>query len=83
MDRMRELGAYGGLYEWRRSRKPFLGADGMKANEKSCVEEGEHGVTMIVGKGDFPATSVIERSSGAGVSIWSGHCGRRCKRGGT
>ena len=34
----------------------------MKANEKSCVEEGEHGVTMIVGKGDFPATSVIERS---------------------
>jgi len=34
----------------------------MKANEKLCVEEGEHGVTMIVGKGDFPATSVIERS---------------------
>ena len=34
----------------------------MKANEKLCVEEGEHGVTMIVGKGDFPATSMIERS---------------------
>jgi len=34
----------------------------MKANEKLCEEEGEHGVTMIVGKGDFPATSMIERS---------------------
>jgi len=80
MERTRKLGAYGDL---KRSRKLCLGGDGMKASEKSCVEEGDDGVTIIVGKGDFPATSVIERSKGAGISIWSVHRGKRCKRGGT
>jgi len=58
-----------------------LGGDGMYAKQKLCVGVGEHGVTMIVGKGDFPATSVMERSNGAGMSIWSFHCGKRCTRG--
>jgi len=80
---MLQVGAYGGLYDERRSRKLGLGGQGMKANEKSCVEEGEHGVTMMVGRGDFPATSERERSEGAGTSIWSAHWGRRCRRGGT
>ena len=40
---------------------------GRKANEKSCVDDGEHGVTMIAGKGDFPATSVRERSVRKGL----------------
>jgi hypothetical protein len=36
----------------------------MKASEKSCGEEGVHGVTMMVGRGDLFATSVRERSVG-------------------
>jgi len=73
VERTRKLGAFGGLYDSRRFRKLFLGGDGMKANEKSCVEEGELGVTMMVGNGDFPATSVIEISKGAGTNVWSAH----------
>jgi len=80
MVRMRQLEAYGLLYVLRRSRMPGFGIDGMKASAKSCAEEGEEGVTMMVGRGDFPATSVIERSKGAGRSNWL-HCGNRCKRG--
>jgi len=69
IERTRRLGAYGDLYDCRRSRKLGLGGDGMKASEKFCVEEGEQGVTTMVGSGDFPATSVRERSEGAGTRM--------------
>lgn len=57
-----------GAYEndCRRSRRLGLGGDGMKAREKSCAEEGVHGVTMMVGSGDLPATSDRERSAVSG-----------------
>jgi len=38
-----------------------------KAMEKSCEEQGEEGVTMIAGRGDFSVMLGRERSRGAGI----------------
>lgn len=64
MERTRQVLLLAGAYEYdcRRSRRLGFGGDGMNAREKSCGEEGVHGVTMMVGSGDLPATSDRERS---------------------
>lgn len=40
-----------------------------KAMEKSCVCEGDEGVTMMAGKGDFSVASGRERSTVAKRSL--------------
>jgi hypothetical protein len=45
-----------------RSAREGLGAGAKKAIEKSWDEDGEEGVTMIAGKGDFSVASGRERS---------------------
>jgi len=58
----------------------FSGA-ARKAIEKSCVDDGEEGVTMMAGRGDFSVTRGKERSRGAGISLKSVRMGKRCTRG--
>lgn len=61
--RMRRLGAAEKcLYDASRWRIVCFGGAARKAMEKSREEEGEHGVTMIAGSGDFSDTKGKVRS---------------------
>lgn len=53
----------------RRSLIVGLGGGARKAMEKRCSSEGEEGVTMMAGRGDFSDTSGRERSRGAGMRV--------------
>jgi len=46
-----------------------LGGSARNAIEKSRVEEGEDGVTMMAGKGDFSVTRGKDKSRGAGMRM--------------
>jgi len=61
----------GEVYDVIRSRMFGLGGGARKAMAKSPVEEGDEGVTMIAGRGDFSEAKGRERSSGAGTSAQS------------
>jgi hypothetical protein len=66
--RMRRLGAPEKcLYDARRWRIVCFGGAARKAMEKSREEEGEHGVTMMAGSGDFSVARGKDRSRGAGI----------------
>jgi len=51
----------------RRWRIEDLGGSARNAIEKSRVEEGEDGVTMMAGRCDFSVTRGKDRSKGAGM----------------
>ena len=51
-----------GANEETRSRKVGFGGDAKNAIEKSWDEDGDDGVTMIAGSGDFSVTRGRERS---------------------
>lgn len=64
--RVRRLGALKCLYDVRRWRNDGLGGSARNAMEKSREDDGDEGVTMIAGSGDFSVAkgkdrSVIER----------------------
>jgi hypothetical protein len=42
---------------------------GTKAMQNSWVEQGDEGVTIIAGTGDFSGTRGAERSRGAGIRV--------------
>jgi len=65
----------------RRCRMDGFGGEARKAMEKSCVEDGEEGVTMMAGRGDFSVARDKDRSRGAGISLKSVRWGKRCTRG--
>jgi len=52
-----------------RSKNPGSFGGARKAMLKSCAEEGEEGVTIIAGSGDFSDTSGRDRSKGAGMRV--------------
>jgi len=85
IERSRKLGEANTLDEdrdsERRCRMDGLGGVQRKAMEKSCVEDGEQGVTMMAGRGDFSVTRGKDRSRGAGISLKSVRWGKRCTRG--
>jgi len=83
MERKRKLEEANTLEEdkERRCRMDGLGGEARKAIEKSCLEDGEHGVTMMAGRGDFSVARGNDRSRGAGMSLKSVRWGKRCTRG--
>jgi len=68
-----ELGLTEDLFHWslvtNLSKIPGSLGGARNAILKSCAEEGEDGVTMIAGKGDFSVASGKERSKGAGIRV--------------
>ena len=58
---VRALSCLGAVNDVTRSRREALGG-AKKAIEKSPEEDGEDGVTMMAGSGDFSLTSESERS---------------------
>jgi len=83
MERRRKLGDANTLADEveRRSRMDGFWGAARKAIEKSCVDDGDEGVTMMAGRWDFSVTRGKERSSGAGISLKSVRWGKRCTRG--
>lgn len=53
----------------RRLRMDGFGSGARNAMEKSCVETGDDGVTMMAGRGDFSVRDGRERSKGAGIKV--------------
>jgi len=62
-------GTLQGAKDESRSLMVGFGRGAKKAIEKSRVEVGEDGVTMIAGKDDFSSTRGRERSRGAGIKV--------------
>jgi len=52
-----------------RSRIEGFWGGARNAIEKSCEDEGEEGVTMMAGRGDFSVARGRDRSKGAGIKV--------------
>jgi hypothetical protein len=70
---VRALDRNGPANDWMRSRKDGLAGGARKAMKNgesvAAATEGDEGVTMIAGRGDFSVARGRDKSRGAGISV--------------